>query len=108
MKEKELKNLKRSELLEIILMLKKNEQDLLEQNKKLTEQLMKLSERISLRQLALSADDALGTAVTEMDDAYFAFKRSAEKYRTLMEELGADAIQGKPDIYEGPMSNEEK
>ncbi len=108
MKEKELKNLKRSELLEIILMLKKSEQELQEENKKLAEQLIELSKRISLRQLALSADDALGTAVTEMDDAYIAFKRSAEKYCILMEELGADAIQGKPDIYEGPISDEEE
>ncbi len=107
MTEKELRRLKRSELLEIILMLKENEKKLQEENQQLVEKLMKLSERISLRQLALSADDALGTAVSEMDEAYFAFKGAAERYRVLMEELGADAIQGKPDLYRGSVNEEE-
>ncbi len=95
MTKKDLKKLSRSELLEIILMLKENEKSLQDENKKLAEQLMKLSERITLRQLALSVDESLGGAVAEMEDKYFAFKKSAENYRMLMEEFGADAIQKK-------------
>ncbi len=86
MKEKDLKKLKRSELIEIILMLKENEKVLMEQNRQ-------LSERIVARNLTLSTDKDLGMAAIELECAFTEMKMAARKYKALLEEIGMDAIE---------------
>ncbi len=103
MTDKELKRLSRSELLEIILMLKENEKKLQEENKKLSEKLSKISKQISVRRKALASDNALGNSFDEMDKAYETFKSAAVKFRVLLEESGSDVAQSR-DV--GENSNE--
>ncbi len=108
MDNKELKRLKRSELLEIILMLKENEKTLQEENRDLKEQLTRLTKEISSRRSALASDDVLGRSFEEMEKTYLAFKNAAKKYCVLMEEVGADTASGESEIYRGLINNEEK
>ncbi len=95
MTDKELKRLSRSELLEIILMMKENEKKLQEENSELHQQLDKLSKQISARKNALISDNALGNSFEEMDKAYALFKKASSKYRVLLEESGSDIVQDK-------------
>ncbi len=93
--EKALKKLKRSELLEIILLLKEREKTLREENENLTEQLEKFSERIAIRENALKMDNVLGAAFSQVEEAYFEFQKLVLKYQILIEEVGADLVEKK-------------
>ncbi len=92
---KNLKKLKRSELLDIIVLLKEREKTLKAQNENLTHQLEKFSERIAIRENALKMDDVLGAAFRQVEDAYFEFQKLILKYQVLIEEVGADLVEKK-------------
>ena len=100
MTDKELKRLTRSELLEIILMLKEKERVLAEENQVLSEKLEKISEQILAKKSALAADNALGNAFAEMNKAYSMFKKKAVKYHVLLEEAGMNAVGKKQNSNE--------
>ncbi len=94
--ENRLRKLRRTELLEIILMLQKSEQSLQEENQSLKEQLDKINEKMAIRRQLLKEDKKLGVAVKQMENTYSMFRNSADQYYILLEELGADIAEKMP------------
>ncbi len=104
--ENKLRKLRRSELLEIILMLKENEKSMEQENEDLKEELKIIKQKIDFRKTALEKDDTLGNAATELADSFYEFRHKAAVYYALLEESGENAVEGK--AHKGYIANENK
>ena len=104
--ENKLRKLRRSELLEIILMLKENEKSMEQENEDLKEELKIIKKKIDLRKTALEKDQALGNAASELEDSFYEFRRKAAMYYALLEESGENAVEGK--AHKGYIADENK
>lgn len=102
--ENRLRKLKRSELLEIILMLKENEKSLEQEKNELKNQLEIIKKKIDIRKTALEKDDTLGNAATELEDSFYEFRRKAAMYYAILEELGENAVEDK--AHKGHIADE--
>ncbi len=101
-----LKKLKRTDLLEIILLLKEKEKSLEEENQDLREQLEALKKKVNLRKNALKKDDALGSEATNLENLFYDFINKAAMYYALLEELGENAAEDR--AREGHITDEKK
>ncbi len=104
--ENRLRRLNRSELLEIILLLKENEKALEKENKELAARLESITKKVIARRTALKADNAFSSAACELEETYFTFKRAAARYYAMLEELGENIVEDR--INKGHTADEEK
>ncbi len=88
MTDKELKKLKRSELLEIILLLQDKQELLIEENKQ-------LKSKLEARHQKLLDDEAFGGVAASLNAAIKELKRSADSYLLKLEEETEKVINSK-------------
>ncbi len=94
MTDRDLKRLNRTELLEVILLLQKKEQELLTENQDLREQTQSLKEKLNARQWMLNV--ILGSMALETDETFSSLKEAVHRYRADLEKLQPFAPEEDP------------